>query len=71
MLALLEGQQSMFPWTRLLLTHPEFHFDPTPFMVIGGVGGLIGIAVPLYFLITRKVAFERAAADLASGVRQA
>ena len=71
MLALIESQQTMFPWMRLFLTHPEFQFDPTRFMVIGYAGGVIGIMVPLYFLITRKVAFEKAAAELESGASQA
>jgi hypothetical protein len=66
MLALMESQQSMFPWMRLIQDQPEFHFDSTPFIVMGAVSGLIGITVPLYFLITRKVAFEKAAADLES-----
>jgi hypothetical protein len=66
MLALMESQQSMFPWMRLIQDQPAFHFDPTPFIAMGAVSGLIGITVPLYFLITRKVAFEKAAADLES-----
>ena len=71
MLALIESQQLIFPWMRLSLTHPEFQYDPTRLMVIGYVGGLIAIIVPLHFLITRKVAFEKAPAELESGVSQA
>jgi len=70
MLALMERQQSMFPWMRMLPDQPEFHFDTAPFMVMGAVSGLIGIMVPLYFLITRKVAYENAAARLESGAAQ-
>ena len=36
--------------------------DITPFFLMGAVAGLIGLLVPLYFLITRKEAFEKAAA---------
>ncbi len=68
MLALMQYQQSMFPWMRVLPNQPEYHFDTTPFMVMGAVCGLIGMMVQLYFLITRKVAFEKAATDLKSSV---
>jgi cell division protein FtsX len=67
----MERQQSMFPWMRMFPNQPEFQFDPTPFMYMGAVCGIIGVAIPLYFLITRKVAYEKAAADLKSGVSQA
>jgi hypothetical protein len=71
MLALMERQQSMFPWVRMLPNLPGFQFDPTPFMFMGAVCGLIVAAIPLYFLITRKFAFEKAAAELESGAGQA
>lgn len=71
MLALMERQQSMFPWMRMFPNQPEFQFDPTPFMYMGAVCGLIGAAIPLYFLITRKVAYEKAAVDLKSKMSQA
>jgi hypothetical protein len=38
---------------------------------MGAICGLIGTAIPLYFLITRKFAFDKAAVDLESGVSQA
>jgi|SRR5580658_4479823 hypothetical protein len=62
MLALIEWQQSMFPWTRAFQSQAEFKLDLTPFLSLGAVLGLILIMVPLYFLITRKLAFENAAA---------
>jgi hypothetical protein len=62
-LALMEHQQSLFPWMRMFPQQPAFHIDPTPFVTIGAVAGLIGASVPLYFLITRKDAFEKAASD--------
>ncbi len=71
MLALIESERTIFPWMRMLPNQPEFQFDTTPFMVMGAVSGLVGIAIPLYFLITRKVAYEKAAAGLESGVSQA
>jgi hypothetical protein len=71
MQALMDYQQSVFPWMRMFTDQSEYHFDTTPFMVMGAVCGLIGMMVQLYFLITRKFAFEKAAADLKSGVIQA
>lgn len=71
MLAIMEAERSMFPWMRMLPNQPEFHFDTTPFLVMGAVAGMIGTAIPLYFLITRKFAFDKAAANLESGVSQA
>ena len=68
-LALMENQRSMFPWMRPFVNQPELHFDPTPLLVVGAIAGLVFCTVPLYFLITRKVAFEQAAADLESGPR--
>ncbi len=53
----------MFPWMRTLPSQPEFPIEAAPFLVIGAVSGLIVTAILLYFLITRKFAFERSAAD--------
>ena len=60
--ALLEAQSTMFPWMQLWQNQLELQFDRTPALLVGGVMGLISLAVPLYFLITRKQAFEAAAA---------
>jgi len=71
LLALVERQQSMFPSMRLIQNQSQFQFDPTPFLVVGAVGGLAVIIVPLYFLITRKVPYEKAAAVLESRTNHA
>jgi hypothetical protein len=57
-LALLGSQKSMLPWMKMFSSQPDFQFDPTPFLVLGVIAGLIGIVVPIYFLVTRKVAFQ-------------
>lgn len=63
MTLLMSAQNSMFPWMRLSQRNPGFTFDPTPMIMFGGLAGLVFVLVPLYFLITRKQAFERAAAS--------
>jgi hypothetical protein len=60
--SLINIQNSMFPWMRLTRVNPGFTFDPTPMILLGGLAGLLLVLVPLYFLITRKQAFEIAAA---------
>jgi hypothetical protein len=62
MRSLMNIQNSMFPWMRLSSENPGFTFDPTPMILFGGLAGLLLLFLPLYFLITRKQAFERAAA---------
>jgi hypothetical protein len=62
--ALMDWQQSMFSWIPAWQDQPFLHFDPTPFLIMGTLFGLILLAVPLYFLITRKEAFLAAAAEL-------
>ncbi|MGO8796663.1 MAG: hypothetical protein ACLQLC_17710 [Candidatus Sulfotelmatobacter sp.] len=57
MLALMANQRSMFPWMRMLPNQPDLPIDITPFMVVGFVAGLAGVAIQLYFLITRRFAF--------------
>jgi hypothetical protein len=64
--ALLATEQTMFPWMQPLQSQPQFLFDPAPMLVIGGVAGAVAATIPLYFLITRKAAYEKAAADLGS-----
>lgn len=61
MLSLIEKQQSMFPWMQPWQTQIWQQIDLTPFLVLGACVGLAGLMVPMYFLITRKQAFERAA----------
>ena len=61
MVDLMRRAQAMFPWTRPLQDQQAFLFDPTPLMVMGACLGLAATLVPLYFLVTRKDAFEKAA----------
>jgi hypothetical protein len=61
-IALMAAQQSMFPWLSSMQQRPELHFDLIPFMYLGACCGAIMIAIAIYFLVTRKVEFERAAA---------
>ena len=61
LLDLMERQQAMFPWMRLWQSQFALRFDLTPFLVIGACVGAVSLAVQLYFLITRKEAFETAA----------
>jgi hypothetical protein len=60
MLALIEKQQSMFPWMRPWQNQAWLQTDLTPLLVIGGCVGLAVLILPVYFLITRKQAFEKA-----------
>jgi len=64
MLEMFRISQSMFPFIKPLGVDNQFvaPSNATPFLLMGVVGGLIGIMVPLYFLITRQKAFELAAA---------
>ena len=56
MLALIGASQAMFPWMKPMQeSGPQF--DLMPFMTVFGVIGLLGVLVPLYFLITRRQAF--------------
>jgi hypothetical protein len=65
MLDLIQRSQSMFPWMQPWPNQAGFRFDATPFLILGACSGLVGLLVPLYFLITRKQAFEKAAAEVA------
>jgi len=41
-------------------------FASTPFLWVAAISGLIVLVFPLYFLVTRKQAFEQAAAQNAN-----
>jgi hypothetical protein len=58
--ALFDWQFTIFPWMRHWQDQWEAQFMPS--FVVGACTGLVFLAVPLYFLITRKRAFEEAAA---------
>jgi hypothetical protein len=58
---LMERQQEMFPLLRFWQTQSAWRLDSTPFAMIGACAGFAYLAALLYFLITRKEAFESAA----------
>ena len=58
MVALMESQRSMFGWETMLPNQPLVHIDLSPLFPIFAMLGLIGAALPIYFLIRRKAAFE-------------
>jgi hypothetical protein len=60
--ALFDAQSTMFPGMRFWQDRPELQVDMTLPILLGGVMGLVFVLIPLYFLITRKQAFEAAAA---------
>jgi len=66
MLDLMQRSLPSFPWSATLRwqnqINPEFTSMLSKGFVMGACLGLVGILVPLYFLVTRKEAFERAAA---------
>jgi len=56
-----------FPWVQAEAWQRQMaQFNTTSFLVLGAVAGLVGMLVPLYFLVTRKQAFENAAAAASS-----
>jgi hypothetical protein len=58
LLALLESEHSIFPWMRPFQDQAKYQLNFTPPLILGSIVGLVLIAVQLYFLITRKRAFE-------------
>jgi hypothetical protein len=65
MLALIEKQQSVFPWIPPGQNQFLQQVDLTPLLIVGACVGLAVLAVPLYFLITRRQAFETAGTAVA------
>jgi hypothetical protein len=57
MKALVNSQSSMFWWEKLAPNQPHIQMDPSPLFPLFALLGLIAIAVPIYFLVTRKAAF--------------
>jgi len=51
----------MIPFLKPFQDQFQPQFDPIPMMVLGACGGLIFTVVIVYFLVTRKEAFEIAA----------
>jgi len=62
MTKLLEVQQSLFPWIRSMPGANPYPVDVRPFMLVGGLGGLILVLVPLCFLVINRQAFTRSTA---------
>ena len=65
---LFDWQFTIFPWMRAWQNQWETQFDPMPSFIVGSCMGLVFLAVPLYFLITRKGAFEKAAASRTAAI---
>jgi hypothetical protein len=61
MLLLLSAQGKIFPWMGMLQSNSNLPIDPTPMFRLMSVVGLLPIRLIIYFLITRKKAFEDAA----------
>lgn len=61
----LDLEQSMFPWMRPSQANSPFYTDPTPFLLIGAIGGVAFCLALLFFLIRAKPAFDRAALEQA------
>ena len=59
MATLLAASMKMFPWMNSEMF--PFKLDLAPFMYFGMIFGMALMAVPLYFLITRRKAFQTAA----------
>jgi hypothetical protein len=60
----MDAAQSMFPWMRSAQSNP-FQSDMMPFLLVGAIGGVAFYLVLLYFLITAKPAFDKAAREQA------
>jgi len=77
MLELMQKSLPSFPWSATFRwqnqINPEFTSMLSKGFVMGACMGLVGLLVPLYFLVTRKEAYERAAAgrDLSTSANQA
>lgn len=55
----MDAAKSMFPW--MPAQSNPFQADMMPFLLVGAIGGVAFYLVLLYFLITAKPAFDRAA----------
>jgi hypothetical protein len=66
-LDLIRRSQEMYPWMQPWQNPQPFAFDFTPLIAAGACIGLAAVMIPVYFLITRKAAFEKAATALNTG----
>jgi hypothetical protein len=60
-LGLIRRSQEMYPWLQPWQNQQPFVFDFKPLIAIGVCMSLAVVIMPIYFLITRKAAFEKAA----------
>ena len=60
MAALMESQTTMVRCTEAMRAYPQAQVQPGSFIIAGLVFGVIAIAVQMYFLFTRKAAFQAA-----------
>lgn len=65
MLSLLMRQQASLPWGRMGQAQDIFQGNLKPLLIIGAFAAVVGFVVPLYFLITRKYAFDRSDSAIA------
>jgi len=65
MVDLMQRSQALFPWGEVGQQESSLPFDPTVLMPLWAGIGLITLLIPLYFLVTRKKAFEKAALSAA------
>lgn len=65
-LTFMEMEEVSFPWMKMW-QQQDFVFDPTRFARIGMVFGLLFCLVEIYFLVTRKQRYERAALGARAG----
>jgi hypothetical protein len=61
--ALLESEHSIFPWMRPFQDQTQFQPNFSAPLALGSIIGLVFIVLQLYFLITRKRAFETASSE--------
>jgi hypothetical protein len=55
--SLMQTQRAVFPWLKTVPAEQQFDM-PVQMFVVFAIIGLIGALVPVYFLVTRKAAFE-------------
>jgi hypothetical protein len=56
-LALMYAQQSLLPWIPTWQNQVGYQLAIGPLQIVGIIAALIGVVVPIYFLVTRKEAF--------------
>jgi hypothetical protein len=62
----MDMQAQLFPWTRTPQSGQIPQFDPMLFVKMGAALGMVAAVVPLYFLATRKHAFDKVSTTASS-----